>query len=59
MTLYDIDTMPEDELREWVAELVMALDELDGMDFFGREGWQKALLGEFNGRRSRKSRNRR
>lgn len=53
MTRHDIDTMPVDELREWTAELVQALNELDEQDFFGREGWRRTLMGEYNGRRSR------
>lgn len=57
VTRYEIDIMPVDQLREWVAELVESLDELDAQDFFGREGWRRTLLGEFNGNsRSKKSR---
>lgn len=55
-TRYDIDIMPCDELREWAAELTEALDELDAQDFFGRSGWRKELLGEYNGKYRRNPR---
>jgi hypothetical protein len=49
MTQFDIDSMSNDELREWVAELIVRLNELDEMHFFGPEGWRETLLGEFDG----------
>lgn len=38
--------MPEDQLREWTAELIERLDGLDEEDYFGSEGWQSFLMGE-------------
>lgn len=46
MKVKEIDKWKCDELREWTAELVGRLDELDEQDYFGTEGWRHFLMGE-------------
>jgi len=33
-------------LREYLRKLLRKLDELDGEDFFGTEGWRRRLMEE-------------
>ena len=42
-------TSPTDEVREFLAELIERLNELDEIDYFGREGWERMLMGDFDG----------
>ena len=39
-----------DDAREYLAELIEKLDELDEVDYFGPEGWRDMLMGEKDGR---------
>jgi hypothetical protein len=39
----DIDEMTEKQAKDKLKELVDALDELDGDDYFGTEGWRHFL----------------
>ena len=50
MKVRDIDRLSEDEVREYLAELMEALDNLDEDDYFGprtQGGWRKFLMGEY------------
>lgn len=38
--------MSADAVREYLAELIERLDELDEEDYFGSEGWRKMLMDE-------------
>lgn len=46
MKSFEVDRLPEDVAKEYLAELIEALDNLDEEDYFGREGWRKFLMGE-------------
>ena len=35
-----------EELRDWLLELVEALDNLDEVAYFGDEGWRQMLMKE-------------
>lgn len=37
---------PDNAVREYLAELIEVLDELDTYDYFGREGWRSMLMKE-------------
>jgi hypothetical protein len=37
---------PCDQVKEFLAELVERLDELDEQDYFGHKGWRSELMGE-------------
>jgi hypothetical protein len=36
----EVDNLTEKQAKEQLAELIEALDELSGEDFFGTEGWR-------------------
>ena len=36
----DINDMTEDQAKNTLASIIEQLDELDGQDFFGTEGWK-------------------
>ena len=38
-----------DDVREYLAELIERLDELDEVEYFGHEGWRNMLMGDFTG----------
>lgn len=43
----DIEYMGETVVRQYLYDLITALDELDiYQDFFAPEGWRRALMGE-------------
>ena len=42
----DVYAMSEDEVREYLEELIEALESLDETNFFGSEGWRSMLMGE-------------
>lgn len=46
MKVKDVDKMKPQHIKQYLKELIQALDELDGNDFFGTEGWRKFLMGE-------------
>lgn len=46
MKVNDIRKMKSKALAEYLAKLIERLDELDGEDFFGTEGWRHYLMGE-------------
>lgn len=46
MKSYEAFRMREDDVREYLAELIEALDNLDQEDYFGTEGWRRMLMGE-------------
>ena len=39
----DIEKLTEAQAKEFLKEIVNRLDELDGEDFFGTEGWKHYL----------------
>lgn len=41
-----VDKLKEEAAREYLKKLIHRLDELDGEDFFGTEGWRHYLMGE-------------
>lgn len=45
-TIVDLRKKGCSDLREWVEELVEALDNLDEVEMFGHEGWRSMLMGE-------------
>lgn len=36
----DVGEMSEDQAKDTLQKLIAALDDLDGDDFFGTEGWK-------------------
>ena len=36
----DIEDLTEEQAKKLLAKIVVTLDELDGEDFFGTEGWK-------------------
>lgn len=46
MKLNDVDKMKEKAVRDYLRTLIEKLDELDGDDFFGPEGWRHYVMGE-------------
>lgn len=46
MKSYEARHQDEDYVREYLAELIEALDSLDEQDYFGTEGWRKYLMGD-------------
>lgn len=36
----DVDKMSEDQAKDYLKKIIEALDDLDGEDFFGTEGWK-------------------
>lgn len=46
MSEREIRQMSAEDLRDWVLELVEALNNLDEVDYFGQEGWRSMLMGE-------------
>jgi hypothetical protein len=46
MKLSQVDKMKYDAVCEYLKELIAKLDELDGEDFFGTEGWRHFIMGE-------------
>ena len=46
MKYEQVDKMTVKYLREYLKLLIRQLDDLDGEDFFGTEGWRKYLLGD-------------
>lgn len=45
MRVYEVGSVKADKLREFTAELIQKLDELDEVDYFGDEGWRAMLMG--------------
>lgn len=46
MKLSDIPKMKDDAVRDYLTQLVTALDELDMDDYFGTEGWRHVIMQE-------------
>jgi hypothetical protein len=46
MKVREVDDMKEEAVRAYLKKLMAALDEKDGDDFFGTEGWRHYLMGE-------------
>lgn len=46
MTVQEAQTLPSYDIREFLAELIERLDELDEVAYFGQEGWRRMLMGE-------------
>ena len=42
----EVYAMSEDEVREYLEELIESLDNLDETDYFGPSGWRSFLMGE-------------
>lgn len=42
----EVDRLKCDAVREYLQELMEALDALDEQDYFGTEGWRHDLMGE-------------
>ncbi len=38
-----VNDLKEEAVRKYLVQLIYALDELDGDDFFGTEGWRHYL----------------
>ncbi len=36
----DVDEMSGDQAKEYLKKIIEALDDLDGEDYFGTEGWK-------------------
>jgi hypothetical protein len=41
--MMNIDDMTKKQLKEYLERIIGALDELDGEDYFGTEGWKHYL----------------
>ena len=39
----NVDKMTDEAVREFLKDLIEALDELDNKNFFGTEGWRHFL----------------
>lgn len=46
MTEQEVRLLSEAGAKEYLTRIIVALDELDGQDWFGTEGWRHFLLGE-------------
>ena len=42
----DVNRMKDEAVREYLETLIEKLNELDEMDYFGTEGWERMLLDE-------------
>lgn len=40
---FDVEKMTEDQAKETLEKIIESLDDLDGEDFFGTEGWKKFM----------------
>ena len=46
MKVYEVKSLRCDDARDYLAELIERLDDLDESDYFGRSGWREMLMGE-------------
>lgn len=46
MTEQEVRLLSEVGAKEYLARIIVALDELDGDDYFGTEGWRHRVMGE-------------
>ena len=46
MKVEQVDRMKCEPVKEYLQELIEALDNLDESDYFGTEGWRHMLMGE-------------
>lgn len=46
MRAWEVGDMSCDEVREYLRELIEALDDLEADDYFGSEGWENMLMGD-------------
>jgi len=46
MKIKNVNGMSEEFVKDYLIDLIIALDKLDEEDFFGTEGWRIFLMGE-------------
>ena len=46
MKIKNVNGMSEEFVKDYLIDLIIALDALDKEDFFGTEGWRHFILGE-------------
>ncbi len=46
MQLELVDKLKPENAIQYLKELIISLDELDEEDYFGTEGWRRAVMGE-------------
>ena len=46
MKVKDVNRAPCATVKEYLAELIEKLDDLDESDYFGTEGWRRMIMGE-------------
>lgn len=46
MKVKDVNKQSCSSVKEYLAELIEKLDDLDESDYFGTEGWRRMLMGE-------------
>ena len=46
MKIKNVKVMSEEFVKDYLIDLIIALDKLDEEDFFGTEGWRHFILGE-------------